>query len=389
MIKLLKASSYYPRYLAWFYARHPELRDVSYAEQHAALMADGFALSDSWSRHLGGPQGGFAVTELVVNAEPLQKRWAKENHVEYREAHWMADIFLAQFRSVAPRVLYAHAHEINPALRRACRDLAGGRLYVMTYDGIGRHTPEVFTESDLVITCLRSSADFYRAHGVDSHWMMFGFDPTVLERLDRSLQVTLLSFVGGLQVRIGHQERARTLDHIAAHAPLERWISGLPGDAALLRLWASFARYGDWRGFCGFPPAALAARRLRHGNRGELFGLQMFSRLAASSITLNVHIAAAGNQAANIRLFEATGVGSCLVTDWKNNIADLFEPDREIVVFRRPEEAVEKIHYLLDHEKERAEIARRGQQRTLSSHSYASRLAELREKLFATPGARK
>jgi spore maturation protein CgeB len=378
VIKLLKASSYYPGYLAWFYARHPQLRESSYAEQHAALMADGFALSDAWSRHLGGPQGGFAVTELVVNAEHMQKRWAQENGIVYREAHWLADIFLAQFRAVAPRILYAHAQEINPALRRACRDSAGGALYVMSYDGIGRHTPEVFSETDLVITCLRSSADFYRAQGVDSHWMMFGFDPSVLESLDRSLQSIPLSFIGGLQVRIGHQERARTLDYIAARAPLECWISGLPSDKNLFRQWASFARYGDWRGFIDFPPAALAARRLREGNRGELFGVEMFSRLAASRMSLNVHIAAAGNQAANIRLFEATGVGSCLITDWKDNINDLFEPDHEIVVFRRPEEAVEKIHYLLEHESERAEIARRGQIKTLSVHNYAARLMELR-----------
>ncbi|QYM77519.1 glycosyltransferase [Horticoccus luteus] len=377
MIKLLKASSYYPRYLAWFYARNPHLREASYAEQHAALMADSFALSDSWSRHLGGAQAQFAVTELVVNAEPLQKRWAQENGVEYRETHWLADIFLAQFRAVAPRVFYAHAQEINPTLRRACRGLAGGPLYVISYDGIGRHTPEVFTETDMVITCLRSSADFYRAQGVESHWMMFGFDPSVLTRIRRDVTPSGVSFVGGLQVRIGHQERARTLAYIAEAFPLERWVSGLPTDAEALRLWGSFARRRDWRGFWDFPSAAIAARRLRAGNRGEVFGMEMFSRLAASRITLNVHIAAAGNQAANIRLFEATGAGACLLTDWKENIGELFEPDREVVVFRHPEEAVEKIHYLLEHDSERAEIARKGQRRTLENHNYATRLREL------------
>ena len=31
----------------------------------------------------------------------------------------------------------------------------------------------------------------------------------------------------------------------------------------------------------------------------------------------------------NIRMFEATGVGSCLLTDHKQNLQDLFIPDEE------------------------------------------------------------
>ncbi len=377
MIRLLKASSYYPRYIEWHYARRPELFEASYSIQHAALMADGYALSDSWKRHLGGPDGRFEITEVVVNAEILQKRWARENRVSYREDHWLEDIFVAQFLQCAPRVLYAHAWEITPPLRRHCRGISAGPLLVMSYDGIGRHSREVFEESDLVITCLEHSARYYRAQGVDAHWMMFGFDPLVLQRIDWATPASDVSFVGGLDIRIGHQIRARTIAHIAKRIPIDHWISGLPGDATLLRLWASFAWHRDWSGFCSFPPAAWAVRELRRGNLGMLFGIEMLSRLAASKITLNVHIAAAGNQAANIRLFEATGVGACLLTDWKSNIAELFEPDREIVIFRHPDEAVEKIRYLLDHEAERAEIARRGKARTHTSHNYAARLDEL------------
>lgn len=374
---ILKANSFYARYIKWFYDRHPQLKTASYNEQLSALLRDGFCLADAWQRHVHNPGNNCIVTELVVNAEYMQKQWAKENGVSYSEDNWMHDIFLAQFRAYQPNILYAQAWEIGPSIQKKCKEIKKNNLYVITYDGIGRHAPEVYQESNLVITCLLKSAEYYRSKGVDSHWMMFGFDPVVLDRIDRSLEASPVSFVGGVDVRIGHQERARTLAHISGKIPVERWISGLPSDLNLIRLWASFARHGDWHGFRDFPSAALAARRLREGNRGELFGMDMFSRLAASKITLNVHIAAAGNQAANIRLFEATGAGACLVTDWKDNIGDLFEPDREIVVFRKPEEAVEKIKYLLNNESERAQIALRGQQRTLNEHNYSLRFKEL------------
>ncbi|MDQ3755068.1 MAG: glycosyltransferase, partial [Acidobacteriota bacterium] len=75
--------------------------------------------------------------------------------------------------------------------------------------------------------------------------------------------------------------------------------------------------------------------------------------------------------ASNMRLFEATGVGSCLLTDWRANISTLFEPDREVVTYRNAEECIEKATYLLDHESERQQIARAGQRRTLREHTYA------------------
>jgi spore maturation protein CgeB len=65
------------------------------------------------------------------------------------------------------------------------------------------------------------------------------------------------------------------------------------------------------------------------------------------------------------------------VTDWKQNLHEMFEPDVDVVAYRTPRECVEKIRYLLEHEEERAQIARAGQARTLREHTYRSRMAEL------------
>jgi spore maturation protein CgeB len=78
-----------------------------------------------------------------------------------------------------------------------------------------------------------------------------------------------------------------------------------------------------------------------------------------------------------MRLYETTGVGALLLTDWKQNLHELFEPDAEVVTYRTPEECVEKIRYYLEHEDDRARIAQAGQARTLRDHTYRSRMEEL------------
>ena len=72
-------------------------------------------------------------------------------------------------------------------------------------------------------------------------------------------------------------------------------------------------------------------------------------------------------------------MGACLLTDWKSNLHELFDPETEVVTYRHPEEAAEKVRFLLDHEDKRTAIARAGQRRTLRDHTSANRAARLAE----------
>jgi spore maturation protein CgeB len=76
-------------------------------------------------------------------------------------------------------------------------------------------------------------------------------------------------------------------------------------------------------------------------------------------------------------LFEATGVGTLLITDWKVNLHNMFELGKEVVAYRTPEECVDLIQYYLEHDEEREAIARAGQERTLREHTYYQRMQAL------------
>jgi len=80
-----------------------------------------------------------------------------------------------------------------------------------------------------------------------------------------------------------------------------------------------------------------------------------------------------------MRLYEATGAGSCLLTDAKLNLSELFEPDVEVVTYDSADDCAVKVKYLLDHEDERRAIAEAGQRRTLRDHTFDNRAVRLDE----------
>jgi spore maturation protein CgeB len=107
------------------------------------------------------------------------------------------------------------------------------------------------------------------------------------------------------------------------------------------------------------------------------FGLDYYDVLARSKIVFNRHIGCAGNDASNMRMFEATGMGACLLTDNKRNLRDLFEPGVEVVTYENIDDAIQKVEYLLAHDREREAIAKAGQRRTLEDHSFEKRVHTL------------
>jgi spore maturation protein CgeB len=78
-----------------------------------------------------------------------------------------------------------------------------------------------------------------------------------------------------------------------------------------------------------------------------------------------------------MRLFEATGVGTFLLTDFKDNLGTLFVPDREVAVWRSIDDGLKVIGRYIGDDDGRAAIARGGHARTMSQHTYRNRTREI------------
>ncbi len=81
--------------------------------------------------------------------------------------------------------------------------------------------------------------------------------------------------------------------------------------------------------------------------------------------------------AVNQRVFDVPACGAFLITDWREQIENLFEPGREVICYHHPEEVTELIGKWLADAHGRKGVARAARKRVLAQHTYAHRLQEL------------
>jgi spore maturation protein CgeB len=70
------------------------------------------------------------------------------------------------------------------------------------------------------------------------------------------------------------------------------------------------------------------------------------------------------------RIMDIMSVGGFVLTNWQEEIPELFEEDKEIVTFKTPEELIEKADYYLTHEKERLRIGYAGYRKVKKEYTY-------------------
>jgi len=74
----------------------------------------------------------------------------------------------------------------------------------------------------------------------------------------------------------------------------------------------------------------------------------------------------------NQRVFDVPASGAFLLTDYKEVLWEMFAPE-DLVTFRTPEEAREKLDYYLKYPETRRRVAARARERVLSRHTYEHR----------------
>jgi spore maturation protein CgeB len=133
-----------------------------------------------------------------------------------------------------------------------------------------------------------------------------------------------------------------------------------------------YSKYGD-------DEIVNYSKQLINSVSKPVFGLEMYKALQKAKLCFNIHGDIAKKCGGNLRLFEATGVGTCLVTDFKDNLKDIFEVDKEIVTYNSVDDCVEKVTWLLKNPMEIKKIAKAGQERVLRDHTVERRSTEINE----------
>jgi hypothetical protein len=346
-----------------------------------------FGVADFYSRNFTAM--GHTAAEIHVNNPWLQSAWAVEHGlaVDMPEANAMPErravpgwlqrvvkplkpqlrplarriglsprldaqaeaILLAQIEEFKPDlVLNQDVFYIDPQLVQRIKRI--GRPTIVGQIGLQPSQGADWNVYDLMISQLPAVVRSLRARGVRAEVVHLAFEQTILDALPEAPPVDIdISFVG--TVSVDHQQRISLLEAVAERYDLKLW---------------------------GNPPQALRANSPLHRCfQGEVWGLDMYQVLRRSRITLNSHIDLAGGEAGNMRLFEATGVGCFLLTDFKDNLDTLFAPGAEVAAWRSVADCLKTIDQYLADENARNSIARAGQARTLSQHTYRQRTSEI------------
>jgi spore maturation protein CgeB len=364
-VKFLILDTDYSEFLCSLYAQHPGLERQPYEHQMRVRYESLCGVADFYSNNLR--KLGYKVWHIYANNEFMQKAWARENGLRLRgderwkfrmrrgivpwvsrvQRGWFYDILKAQIEHYNPDILLNQA--MDGVSSSFLKEMKPHVRLLMGQNAAPLPEWEDFSCYDLVVSSLPNLVKHFRRMGVPAEPQRLAFEPRILHRLRDEEPKTPITFVGSITLH--HDSRVRLLEYLSRHLDIKIYGKGvdyLPKDSLI---------------------------RQRH--QGEAWGIDMYQILFNSKITVNHHIGIAKSNANNMRLFEATGVRTLLITDWKKNLHEMFEPGKEIVSYRTPEECSEMIQYYLEHDEEREAIARAGQQRTLRDHTYHKRMQEL------------
>jgi hypothetical protein len=362
---------------------NPGLAEAPYDDQMRARAESLFGVADFYSRHFQAL--GYDAIDVHANNEIMQNAWALEHglsaetttvsesfmntarwvrrcaartplrHLKAivrpaldvldRQDAWCHDVLAAQIEEYRPDIILNMSLDFVSSrflLERKSRLLVGQIASPLPPE-------ESLRGYDVIVSSLPNFVDRFRKLGIPSELSRLAFEPSILSQLRPSSESIDVSFVGSLSR--AHMARVAFLEEFVGRSDLQVW--GMVAD--------------DTR----------ASSIMSRHRGGAAWGTAMYQILADSKITLNCHIGIAGSYANNQRLFEATGVGTLLLTDWKDNLHEMFALDREVVAYRTAAECAELVTYYLAHDREREAIARRGQERTLQEHTYAHRTREL------------
>ena len=400
--RLLKFTTTYSKFEKEYEKKVQKPKKTSFEQLYKIFSESYYGWSDWYAKYLR--ELGNDAWEVPATLKPLQKKWAQKNQVQFDPKKWKKKIALCQAKKYQPDIVFLqNLYFFDQEFRKSLRNAVGGNVVLVGWRSAPTSDFSKFKDIDLVLTSLPYFVDLMRKKGIKAELLYGGFEPSILEDSDvvsanRDIQ---FSFAGSLGSQYGaHEKRFAVISELLKRTPLHVW-SGAKSNEEI-----SYARYTKrWLKYYSNyalkkirvpPKVRRSIPYIRQAERwtnpprrttlsktysdrlhSPVFGKNYFNILSKSKLTLNHHIDIAKEYAANNRLFEATGMGACLLTEDKVNIEKFFDKNKEVVTYSSIEDAKKKAKYLLKNENKRKSIAKKGQSRTIRDHTFKKRVKKL------------
>ncbi len=396
-MRLAIIQNLYPSYIKKFEETNKE-NFTSYESCLKLLHQDAFAWNGVWGGALA--KENIEVVELYVNFEALNRHWCEENGLNFEQLTTENILFEQLKKFKVDAVLNTDVKLLKSTFIKGIKGINGVRA-VFAHICSPYFTPLDLAEYNGIFTCLRYFEEQFKHYGFNAFYLPHCFNPAVLSKIGENAPLSKINkvfFAGGIvKGQDLHDDREKLLlkffdqkipfaffSELYAYNRFKN--SGIfLGKSVIFRFnnllrklkisesdlnKIPVLREGlSWK----YLPGGLVDRRLTNNAHAPLYGLDLLREMQKYSISLNIHAGVAQDEAANMRLFEATGVGATLLTDYKSNLSDFFELDKEVIAYRTIDEAIEKAKYLLDNPAIAAQIGKAGQARILKDHTFDNR----------------
>lgn len=362
--KILFIQTNYPNFLKEFHSTHKTSK-MNYSEIKRLWAGEYFGSSNFYLKNL--KKFGWSGDEIIANDTIMQNAWAKEHNIKsnpvknnllkfiperiknlFNLNQSLKNILFNQVQQFQPDVVYIH-----DVTYLSEKDLKKIKKYTKLLVGqIAYPKPlnlNIFKSYGLIISSLPNYVNDFKESGINTEYLKWCFEDTILNDIKLSKRIYDVTYIGGFSPH--HSNGNKILEYVSKKIKINFW------------------GYGS-----SFLPINSNIKKTYHG---ESWGRNMFEIFSKSKIVINRHINISKEFANNMRMYEATGMGALLVTDNKVNNEDFFDTQKEIVVYNNPEDLVKKLKFYLKNDFIREKIAKLGQKRTLSQHTYKIRMAEL------------
>lgn len=248
---------------------------------------------------------------------------------------------------------------ITPAALKALAQQHQVDLYLYDTDSCNLYTKRrefiFFLEQELpiykkIFSCSKVTADFFKdTRQLDASFVPFGANFIAAPSASDADKQHKVLFVGS-----GDLRRIFVLESIRDHLSIfgNRWKRNFP---------------------------LMSPGLIKRVDDHPVWGPDLHQLLASSKIVLNVTRGPyyAAGTGVNLRIFEALAAGCFLITDYCDEVAELFKPGEEIETFNGPQELQEKVRFYLAHPEKRMAIAQQGHAAYLKRFTWEARAQEM------------
>lgn len=361
-MKFLQVLQFYPDYLNDFYRRNPQLSSANYNDQITEFINDGFGAIHTISPYM--KDQGYESNLIISNSNYSQMQWIRENRISFdTNQNLIFEITRRQIETIEPDIIYF----LDPITfdSRFIRTLTWKPKLIIGWRAANIPPHIDWSEFDIMLSSLKSLRQAALTLGAKSaeHFSP-GFPLWIYDRV-KDLKPQYDVVFSGQWTLNQHPNRNKYIKEIAKAA-------ADPG-----------------KGFrCAFYLSGQAntiTPDVKKYDLGGRFGIEMFRALRSGRIALDARgileirksatesIDLAGKETANMRIFEVTGCGVFLLTEYFENIKEYFNPGKEIETFKDEKELIEKISFYSAHPEERDIIAQKGQERCFRDYSMTKR----------------